>query len=232
MNKDQISQIPFPGNVGAIYAIPAQDWKAINTWVSTVLDYEIAFLVLIPIFILEFFLQMAASCKLWRSTTFVDITGQSGLISTFGADAVQTLQELAADLKGLNPGDPLPQGTAFHYKVRLGALATSASTYRDNVNALTPQVSAFVALNDSPLATVLSSILSCSIASLGPLQNALPLILTSWGGLSDQLSALASDKVEITTAGLLAEDIQAAITEWNSLSQTAADFNVMAHNLT
>lgn len=225
MNKSQVSLVPVPGDAGALYAIPAESWEAISARVSTVIQ------LVNDDDLWPDFAALGASCKLWQSTTFPNIIAQSVLVSTFATKAVQALQELANGLEGLQPDDELPPTVRFHYLTRINSLATSATTYRDAMDAQTPDIFAFVALNilaDLTGGPVLGSLTECC----APLDNAVRLLLGSWVGLSDQLVALSSGRVEITTAGLLAEDIQAIITDWNRLNQAAADFDGMASNLT
>lgn len=220
--------IPRPGSAGRLFTIGPEAWSAIDARVAVVIDdraiaAEISRIVPNYAWLLEASLQ-------WRSSTFPGLVAEAAQVAMFAGQAAQTLSDLAASLRGLRPGDPLPAPVRFIVTVQFGALAETAVGLRSIIDRLGAAIDAFVRQNREA-----DKALQAVVAPLGPgwrslagpiatLEGATAQVRAGWATIAATLTRAAAGKVALTSATLLALDIRAAITAWSGLEREAAAF--------
>lgn len=229
---ENLSLIPSPTGAGALYAIDGQQWADIDQRVDSVIDaQQIADEIgqYVPNYT-----QLLSACEAWRSTTFPGLISQAALVAQLAVQSAGVLQQLAGDLTGLQPDDPVPSSVSFIITVQFGALAETAGKILGGVDGLTPQVDDFVAQNrtaDAALAKIVASMPPGWGTLAGPLDalnGALSAVQGDWTAIDQQLTALSSGQITVTTAALLSSDITGAIDAWNALGRSATAFQSVA----
>jgi len=208
--------LPTAGSVGSVFAIPRDDWSKIQNRVAVMLQGQ-------PEELAPYIPNIEALvsvCQRWQSETFPGLLSQAVDTNQFATRAAQTLTDLSTELKPLKPDDPLPHSITFIFNVQFAALRDMAVQHAATVDALTPQINAFVAENraaDAALEQLLGEVVEAAFSSL---EDALSEVQGGWSQIATELGAAASSQVTLTTADLLALDVQSAIASWQ---QTAAD---------
>jgi hypothetical protein len=220
--------IPGAGTVGSFFAIPADDWSAINARAAVVVaDQGIA--AEISHYIPNYPALLAA-CQQWPAQTFPGILAQAYETNVFATQAAKTLGELATDLAPLKPNDPLPQAITFIFTVQFAALRDSAGTQETTFRDLAGLLTTFVTENataDQALAAIVEELGPAWQPITGPtgaLDSALQDVQAGWGNLADAFGAAASSAPTLTTAALLALDLQGVTASWNDVAIAATTF--------
>jgi hypothetical protein len=221
--------IPSAGQIGSIYTVPQSDWGAINNRVALAIEVEeVADEVTKYI---PNYASLLAACQQWKSQTVPGLISQSVQTSLFATQAAGILTKLATELQPLKANDPLPDSIGFIFRVEFAALQQNAGKLSAASDQITPQINNFVTQNR---ATDVS--LEKIIGALGPgwegidgpitsLENAMSDVTNGWSAVQAAFGVAASQQPDLTTAALLALNVQVTINSWNALATTAAAFD-------
>ena len=229
-----MTDVVFPEGTGLIppYAVPASDWIVISDRVAVTIEAQ-NIAPEIEKYIPNY-PDLLQVCTTWRSATWSGLIAQAVSTELFGNDAAKVLGQLASDLSGVKPGDPVPASVSFIITVQFQALALTAGQQDTTASGLAGQIAAFVSANraaDASLEKLPLDGWSPIAGPIGSLDAATTDIQTAWGAIASQLQAAAGGQLKITTAGLLASNLGTAITSWQALAKAAGAFVSMASDL-
>jgi hypothetical protein len=222
-----MTDVVFPGGTGLIppYAVPASDWIVISDRVAVTIEAQ-NIAPEIEKYIPNY-PDLLQVCTTWRSVTWSGLIAQAVNTELFGNNAARVLGQLASDLSGVKPGDPVPASVSFIITVQFQALAHTAGEQATTASGIAGQVAAFVSANratDAALEKLPLDGWSSIAGPIGSLETATADIQTAWGAIASQLQAAADGQLKITTAGLLASNLSTAITSWQALAKAAGAF--------
>lgn len=223
---------PSTHGAGAFIEMSEADWKALNMRAHVVVqDKEIASEITK---VVPNYPALLTSSESWISTTFPGIVSHAIEVASFATKAANTLKELNGELKGVAPGDPVPQAVKFLIDVNYKALAQSASDIHGKIAPLEPLAKTFSTENaaaDAVLEKKLSGFgpgWQSLIDPLGALDDALPKVATGWKSIGHDLSTIAGGTLTITVKGLLQAGLANAAETWCSLAAKAVAFDQFA----
>lgn len=220
--------LPVAGTVGSLYTIPQSNWIVIKDRAAVVIEDQPLAQEIIRY--VPNFDALVAVCKQWLSHTFPGIVAQAVDTSAFSLQAAKTLTELSQDLRPLKPNDPLPDTIRFIFTVQFAALHKTATEQIATCHTLASQTNDFVNQNraaDRALDTIIGQLGPAWQPIGGPLgafETAMGDVQQGWTSVAAAFAAAASTPTTLTTAQLLALDVQAAIESWKSVATNAADF--------
>ena len=229
-----MTDVVFPEGTGLTppYAVPASDWTVIDDRVAVTIEAQ-NIAPEIEKYIPNY-PDLLQVCTTWRSATWSGLIAQAVSTELFGNDAAKVLGQLASDLSGVKPGDPVPASVSFIITVQFQALALTAGQQDTTASGLAGQIAAFVSANraaDASLEKLPLDGWSPIAGPIGSLETATTDIQTAWGAIASQLHAAAGGQLKITTAGLLASNLSTAIMSWQALAKAAGAFVSMASDL-
>jgi hypothetical protein len=175
--------------------------------------------------------RLLAVCQQWNSQTLPGLVSQSVETNLFANQAASILTRLGTELQPLKPSDPLPDSIGFIFRVEFAALQQSAGKLSAASSQLGPQIGSFVAENraaDAALEHVISPLGPGWEGVEGPiasLEQAMQDVANGWSAVQTAFGAAASSQADLTTAALLALDVQTAIKSWNAVAATAVAFD-------
>jgi uncharacterized protein YdbL (DUF1318 family) len=217
---------------GAFFAVPAADWTAISKRVGlTRLAAGIA-----PVIgrYLRDFPKLEDACGLWAASTFPGLVSLSQDIGSFAGQAADSLGSLQDQLSQYGPGDTLSAATVAAVKAIFATLAGGTQRLNSQSGVLRQQVQTFATENE-----VVDAQIGDYVKHLGPewqsLTSELPAVETAaglvegaWGAIADDMNAIATDSIPITTALLVSLELQSAALAWRNLGPEAAAFATLA----
>lgn len=229
-----MTDVVFPGGTGLIppYAVPASDWIVISDRVAVTIEAQ-NIAPEIEKYIPNY-PDLLQVCTTWRSVTWSGLIAQAVNTELFGNNAARVLGQMASDLSGVKPGDPVPASVSFIITVQFQALAHTAGEQATTASGIAGQVAAFVSANrvtDAALEKLPLDGWPSIAGPIGSLETATADIQTAWGAIASQLQAAAGGQLKITTAALLASNLSTAITSWQALAKAAGAFVSMASDL-
>ena len=229
-----MTDVVFPGGTGLIppYAVPASDWIVISDRVAVTIEAQ-NIAPEIEKYIPNY-PDLLQVCTTWRTVTWSGLIAQAVSTELFGNNAAKVLGQLSSDLSGVKPDDPVPATVSFIITVQFQALAHTAGEQVTTASGLAGQIAAFVSANraaDAALERLPLDGWSPIAGPISSLETATADIQLAWTVITSQLQDAADGQLKITTADLLACDLDAAITSWQSLAKAAGAFASMASDL-
>jgi hypothetical protein len=229
-----MTDVIFPEGAGLMppYAVPASDWIVIGDRVAVTIEAQ-NIAPEIEKYIPNY-PDLLQVCTTWRSATWSGLIAQAVNTELFANDAAKVLGQLASDLSGVKPDDPVPASVSFIVTVQFQALARTAGEQGTTASGLAGQIAAFVSANraaDAALEKLPLDGWSSIAGPIGSLEAATADIQTAWGAIASQLQAAAGGQLKITTAALLASNLSTAIMSWQALAKAAGAFVSMASDL-
>jgi hypothetical protein len=219
-------------DVASLFAVPADDWTAINkrvglVWlarniVSSIERY------------LPTFPALETASQTWKDATFPGLVQQAGAIATYSGQAITGFTSLQSAIQGLDPNAPLPANVKTQAQTTLDGLATSSSTVAATAKSLGNDVAAFTSQNQivdqkiHDYIGVLGSDWTVLTAETDAVDQAVGLVRGSWSAIVDDLANVTSGQIQITTAFLLGLDIASALLSWQHIQVEAQAFASMA----
>jgi hypothetical protein len=232
--EHDMSDVVFPEgtDLAPPFTVPASDWAALDQRVATTIAAQN-----IAPEIEEYipnYPDLLQACMTWHSTTWSGLITQAVNTELFGTKAAEVLGQLSDDLSGVEPGDPVPGSVSFIIRVQFQALAQVAGDQAGTAQSLVGQIATFVSANRAADASLQKIPLDGWFPIAGPigsLEATTTDLQAGWGAVVSQLQAASGERLEITTAALLASNLDTAITSWKTLAQSAATFVSMVATL-
>lgn len=234
MRAPEMTEVVFPEGTSLTppYAVPESDWTVIDDRIAITIEAQ-NIAPEIEKYVPNY-PDLLQACLTWRSATWSGLITQAVNTELFGTKAAGVLGQLSSDLSGIKPGDPVPGAIAFIIEVQFQALARTAGEQATAASGLVGQIGTFVTANrvaDASLERLPLDGWSPIAGPISSLDEATADLQTGWGAITSQLQALSGGQLTITTAGLLASNLGAAVTSWKTLAQAAGAFVTMASNL-
>ncbi|MCL2394430.1 MAG: hypothetical protein FWC87_07035 [Acidimicrobiaceae bacterium] len=229
-----MTDVEFPEGAGLVpqYAVPASDWAIINERAALTVEMQ-GVASELEQYVPNYPVLLQA-CTLWRSVTWGALITQAVDTELFGNDAAAVLEQISSDLSGVGPNDPVPASISFLTTVQFQALAKTAGELGGAASKLAGGIAGFVAANRDADASLEKFPLDGWPTIGGPIdsvERAMAGLQQSWGAIVSQLKAPSGGESKITTAGLLASNLSAAISSWDGLAKDARSFVSMASDL-
>ena len=219
-------------SLGSLFVIPESDWTSISKRVGlTILAKDIApsiarYLVDFP--------ALETVCQKWKDTTFPGLIAQSENLSNYCVQARDSWTKLQQAISGLDPNRDLPPEVKREAEGVIGSLSQSTASLNQQFAPLSADVLAFTTQNQ-----VIDSHITSYTDRLGPdwksinpsttaVDKATGLVMGAWQAISDDLNAIATGRIVMTTQLLLSLDIASALLSWEHLRDEAHDFASMA----
>lgn len=217
---------------GQLFTIAVSDWTAISKRVGlTILAQDISQFIAQR---LPSFPALESACQAWSATTFPSLVSHASQVTVYCDQSTASFGRLKSTLATLNPDDALPENVRLQAVQALSALATSTINLSSECNNLALQVRAFLAVNEIVDKQILDyeKQLGAGWPSLEAqrmtLEAALGHVVGGWQAISDDLSAIAAQKIPITITLLLSLEIQSALLSWQNLRAEAVAFAALA----
>jgi hypothetical protein len=220
-------------SMGSLFSVPESSWTQISKRVGlAILTKDIADAVAQY---LPDFPALVAASQVWKDETFPDMVAKSKALSDYCLEAVRGFEGVRKDIAGLDPNKPLPDPIRRQAQAVFDALDRSTSALNVAFTHLAERIMTFTTLNNVVDAKILSyrKRLGDQWAELTKdtqaVDDAVGLVLGVWSAITDDLNAVATGKISITTSFLLGLDIEFAIRSWNDLKEQTKAFAGMAN---
>jgi len=229
MTDSTNSVIPLPGAVGALYQIGSDQWSAINAQAAVVVEAKQIAEVIVRL--IPNYPTLLPVCAKWQSQTYQSLLAQAVLVGTFAAGVPAGLSKIQQDTTGMADTDMPTPSQLFLWRAQFEAFANHAGAIETSAAALSPDIAAFVAENqtaDVTLERIASELPPGWQSIAGPLatlDSGFAAVRDGWSDISTQLQALASGELSFSTVGEVRSAVAAAIPAWTALNQSAIAFD-------
>lgn len=171
-------------------------------------------------------------CKSWATITFPALTAHVVAVTAFSSSAVPKLKAIQAQISGLDPNAPLPADMKQAIQAQFQSLAQLAGGLRDSSTALVPLITQFLDSSNAFDAKLKAAALTLEWPALADaarlIEPVLQRALGAWRAIADDLGAVASDKIPMTTELLLSLGIDSAVLAWSNIGAEASKFKTGA----